>query len=90
MPSTSTKPRMRFFALSAVAGLDDADDEREEQAGYGSRARGDGDRHVETAPVKPGGARGDRRANAANGRGEQLIVAVVEPVGTDDLHHQEG
>ena len=68
MPSSRTKPRIRFFALSLSPGWTMRDDDREEQAGDGSRARGDGDRHVEPAPVKPGRGRGDRGADAADRR----------------------
>ena len=70
MPSSRTKPRMMFFALSPVAGLEDRDDDGEEDAGHGGSTGRDGDRHVESAPVNPSSRCGDRGAAAADDRGE--------------------
>ena len=50
----------------AVDRLDDCNHDREEQAGDGRGARGNGDRHVESAPVKPRGRSGNCGADTAD------------------------
>ena len=88
MPRSRTKLENHVLRAFAVARPDDCDHDREEQSRDGRCSGGDGDRHVEAAPVKPGGAGGDGRARAPDKGAEKLIV-LAEAVGPDNLSEQQ-